>query len=315
MLLAAALAILVAWGAISAPGPASSLRVEVTAVIGLLAPLSGPAGARPARARPARRRWSAAAVASAALACSPSRGSMGRVASACAMLMAILVLTPRRCGSPRALVARHDRRCRQRPELAGRSIAGARRARHLPFWLGPIGASLTARIRHHRIVVALSRSRIWRSPRQRPLHNPWLYEHSNLAVLAVSFPELGTLAGFYAAARGAAIVALASGDRASNFRHPARSIPSSADDQEKTSPRPAACGCWPLARRCRGRHGPGCNGGRDARSPWADYLRGQSAGRLELARWHHGAGAAAFTKVRELQRERRASSRARSTTS
>ncbi len=214
MLLAAALSILVAWGA--GQGPASSLRVEVTAVIGLLAPLFWP-GRGATRSRTALRvvAWSAAAAASAALAllALPAQPA-SRVASACAMLMAILVLTLAAAATLEWWWSGTIADAGSARELAGRTMAGALAALGtLPFWLGPMAESLVAR--HPGIidlVVGLSPvTHLAVASGNDLLHNPWLYEHSNLAVLAVSFPRLGTLAGFYVAACAVlAIVELAS---------------------------------------------------------------------------------------------------------
>ena len=221
MLLVAALSILTAWGATSAHGQPSSLRVEVTAVFGLLAPLFWPGRAAAASATALRVvTWSAAAAAPAAIFLLALPGQRwDRVASACAMLMAILVLV-------HAAAAALERRWRASSgdargacELAGRATASALAALGtLPFWLGPVAESLSAR---HPGVVDLV---VGVSPvvhlavagGNDLLHQPWLYEHSNLAVLAVSYPELGTLAGGYAAACAAlAIVAFASQRRRS----------------------------------------------------------------------------------------------------
>ena len=83
----------------------------------------------------------------------------------------------------------------------------------LPFWLGPAAESLTAR--HPGIidvVVGLSPvTHLAVASGNDLLRNPWLYEHSNLAVLLVSYPGFGTLAGGYASACVVlAIVAFAS---------------------------------------------------------------------------------------------------------
>lgn len=206
MLLVAALSILVASGATSAQGQ-PSLRVAVTAVIGMLAPLFWP-GCAATLSRTALRvvAWSAAAAAAAAIAIALlARVAQPwlRVASACAMLMAILVLT-------HAAAAAIERRCNasiddagSARELAGRTMAGALAALGTsPFWLGPLAESLSGR--HPGIidiVVGLSPvTHLAVAGGNDLLHNPWLYEHSNLAVLAVSYPGLATLAWGYGAA-------------------------------------------------------------------------------------------------------------------
>ena len=216
MLLVAALSILAAWGATSPAGQSSSLRVEVTAVIGLLAPLFWP-GRAATGSRTAVRvvAWSAAAAASAAifLLAHPAQ-SWGRVAAACAMLMAMLIVA-------HAVVATIERRghaaadgAASARELAGPAMTGALAALGtLPFWLGPAAEALSTR--HPGIidvVVGLSPvTHLAVASGNDLLHNPWLYEHSNLAVLPVSYPELGTLAWGYATACVAlAMIVLAS---------------------------------------------------------------------------------------------------------
>jgi len=86
----------------------------------------------------------------------------------------------------------------------------------LPFWLGPAAESLSAR--HPGIidiVVALSPvTHLAVASGNDLLHNAWLYEHSNLAVLPVAYPAVGTLAAGYASACALlAIAVLASRQR------------------------------------------------------------------------------------------------------
>jgi hypothetical protein len=224
MLLVAALSILAAVGATSVQGQPSSFRVEVTAVVGLLAPLFWPGHAATAP-RTALRvvAWSAGAALSAAivLLAHPPQ-PLHRVAAACAMLMAILLPTH---AAAAALERRWDAPTADAGsarELAGRTMASALAALGtLPFWLGPAAESLSAR--HPGIidlVVALSPvTHLAVASGNDLLHNPWLYEHSNLAQLPVSFPELATLAWGYATACAAlAAVALAA-------RRPRRATP------------------------------------------------------------------------------------------
>jgi len=205
MLLVASLSILAAAGATSAHSQPSALRVDVTAVIGVLAPLFWP-GRAATSARTSLRvvAWSAAAAASAAIALlvHPAQ-RWGAVASTCAMLMAILVLS-------NAAAAALERRWNapgtdagSARELAGRAVACALAALGtLPFWLGPSAESLSAR--HAGVidmVVGVSPvTHLAVASGNDLLHNPWLYEHSNLALLPVSFPGLGMLAWSYASA-------------------------------------------------------------------------------------------------------------------
>lgn len=204
MLLVAAASVLAASGAISTHAQASSLRVEVTALLGVLAPLFWPG--RAATTSGTVRRvagWSAAVAASAAVVLlALGARPWDRIAAACAMLMAILVLTH----AAAAVLERrwqaasgtgHDAR-----ELASRVMASVFAVLGtLPFWLGPAAESMSARLPGAiDFVLSLSPvSHLAVASGNDLLHDPWLYEHSNLAVLAVSYPALGTIAWGYAA--------------------------------------------------------------------------------------------------------------------
>jgi hypothetical protein len=216
LLLVAALSIFAVWGSTSAQTHPPELRVEVSAVIGMLAPLFWP-GRAPTTSGTVLRvlAWSAAASAAVAAFLLVHPGQpWNRVAPTCAMLMAILVLVHS------AAVVLEDRWSASSPdpraarELAGRAMASALAVLcTLPFWLGPVAESLTAR--HPGIidiVVGLSPvTHLAVAGGNDLLRNPWLYEHSNLAVLLVSYPGLGTLAAAYASACVVlAVIALAS---------------------------------------------------------------------------------------------------------
>jgi hypothetical protein len=237
MLLVAAVSILAAFGAL-AHGQPSSQRVEVTAVFGLLAPLFWPGrAATPGRTALRVVAWSAVVAASAAIVLAvlaPSPQPWARGALACAMLMAILVLT-------HAAGAVLEQRWQVRSddgdggrELAGQAMASALAALGtMPFWLGPVTESLS--VRHPGIidiVVGLSPlTHLAVASGNDLLRGPWLYGHSNLAVLPVAYPDLATLAwGYGSACALLAIVALAS-------RRPRRSL--DATPIESTSGRTA----------------------------------------------------------------------------
>lgn len=216
LLLVAALSIIAAWGASSGQAPPSALRVEVSAVVGVLASLFWP-GRAPTTSGTVLRvvAWSAAASASVAAFLLVHPGQpLNRVAPACAMLMAILVLAHSAATVLEGRWSGSSADTEAARELAGRAIASALAVLGtLPFWLGPTAESLTAR--HPGIidiVVGLSPvTHLAVAGGDDLLHNPWLYEHSNLAVLPVSYPGLGTLAGGYASACAVlAVVALAS---------------------------------------------------------------------------------------------------------
>lgn len=217
MLLVAALMILAACGAADPDVQPSALRLMVTTVVALLAPLFWPGFAATA-ARTVLRvaGWSVAAACLAALAL----GVFGtapqppwRVLMACTMLTLILILTHALAamleGRWRRLSA-DSQSCR---ELAGRTAAlvlallGS-----LPLWLGPAAELLSAR--HDWVIDAT----LVMSPLMHLavasgndlLRNEWFYQHSNLASLQISYPRLAHLAWSYVSACSTlALVALA----------------------------------------------------------------------------------------------------------
>ncbi len=212
MLLLAALSILASLGAMSVFGQPSLLRVEVAAVVAVLAPLFWPGvGATPVRTALRVLGWSFAATAMAAIAIAvlsrPAQPWLP-IAVVCAMLLSILILT-------HAAVAGLECRWRKRSqdadgarELAGRAMAAALLLLGtLPFWLGPVAEVMSAR--HPRaidFIVGLSPvTHLAVAAGNDLLRNPWVYVHSNLASLRVDYPEPAALAWGY----GSACVALA----------------------------------------------------------------------------------------------------------
>jgi len=207
MLVAAALAILVVSGAMATPIQGSSLRLAVTAVFALLAPLFWPGrGATSARTVLRVVAWSIVVTMSAAIAIlvvdRPAQPWLP-VVQVCAMLLTVLVLSHaaaaviERCWHARSDDAAHAR------ELAGRVVAivlglwGT-----LPFWAGPV-AELVSRSHPGTIDAVLGASPLTHlavAANNDLLRNSWLYEHSNLAVLSVSPPEPATLAWCYGSA-------------------------------------------------------------------------------------------------------------------
>lgn len=207
MLVAAALAILVVSGATATPMQGSSLRLAVTAVFALLAPLFWP-GCGPTLARTTLRvvAWSVAVAVSAAIAilaiARPAQAWLP-VVQVCAMLLALLMLS-------HAAAAMLERRWRARSVDAAdaRGLAGRAAAvvlglwGTLPFWAGPVAELVTPR--HPGTIDAM----LGASPLTHLavaagndlLRNSWLYEHSNLAVLSVSSPEPAVLAWSYGSA-------------------------------------------------------------------------------------------------------------------
>ena len=212
MMVVGAFAILVAFGATSAEMTTSSLRLAVTAVFAVLAPLFWPGcGSTPARTALRVVAWSAGVAGSSAIAIGalahPGQPGL-RMVWACAMLLALLLLS-------HTVAAVLERRWRalsgdaaQARELASRAVALALAfSGTLPFWVGPMAEVLTPR--HPGIIDAV----VGASPlvhlavasNNDLLRTAWLYRHSNLSTLSVSFPEPATLAWCY----GSACLALA----------------------------------------------------------------------------------------------------------
>jgi hypothetical protein len=200
VLLVAALMILVALGAADPDLQPSALRLMVTAVVALLAPLFWPGiAATPVRTVLRVAGWSVAAACLAALALSVFGRTLlppSRAFGACAMLTLILILT-------HALAAMLERQWRDLSvtaqgarELACRTsalllaLSGS-----LPLWFGPTAELLAAR--YDWIVDAI----LGMSPLAHLaiasgndlLRNQWFYQHSNLASLQVAYPEIACL--------------------------------------------------------------------------------------------------------------------------
>jgi len=218
MLAVSVLIVLAAFGAGSEQWQPSALRLLVTAVVGLLAPLFWP-GIAATVGRTAARivGWSAAAAALAAAAqlivggpAQPFRP----VLAACAVLMLMLALV-------HALVAALEMRWRRRSvdaqearEQAGRTAATTLALLgSLPLWCGPVAELLAAR---HTwivdVVVGISPlTHLAVASSNDLLRNQWFYQHSNLAGLRVSYPGFDAVAWSYATAfLVLAIIALAS---------------------------------------------------------------------------------------------------------
>lgn len=222
LLFVATFSMLAALGATSPDVQPSALRLMVTAIVGLLAPLFWP-GVGPSPARTALRiaAWSAAAACGAAILLrllgDPVQ-PLPRILGACAMLMLILLLT-------HTLVAWLEVRLHRRlgdaqpaRELAGRTAAialallGA-----LPLWLGPV-SELLARRHAWAIDAAIGLSPLTHlavASGNDLLRNQWFYQHSNLAGLQFSYPGQPGVTWFYALALlMLALVALAFRGRA-----------------------------------------------------------------------------------------------------
>ena len=204
MLAVSMLMVLIAWGALTAPWQPSALRLLVTAVIGMLAPLFWPGTAATAlRTAATVVGWSvaAAALAATALLVMGGPGQAFRPVIA-AGVMLILVLVP-----VLALAAALETHWRRRAvdaqdarEQAGRVAATTLALLgSLPLWFGPLAERLAAR--HAWVVDAVvgisPLTHLAVASRNDLLRNEWFYQHSNLASLQVSYPDLAWVAGSY----------------------------------------------------------------------------------------------------------------------
>jgi hypothetical protein len=207
MLLATALLTLVAAGAMAPDLQPAARRVMVAAVVGLLAPAFRPGIA----ATVPRTLWRLAlwVTASAGLAAivlrwlGPPAQPMMPDLRVCAMLLLILMT------AHTAAVAIETRlRIRSLDEHLARAIAGVAVVAalallgSLPLWLGPAAELLSAHD-HGAIDAALGMSPLFHlgvAVANDLLRNDWFYQHSNLAGLPFSYPDLAGTAWVYAAA-------------------------------------------------------------------------------------------------------------------
>lgn len=206
MLFVAVLLILAAFGATASDVQPSALRVAVTAVVGLLAPLFWPgSAATPARTALRILVWSAAAACLAAIVLravgSPAQ-PYSRILASCAMLMLILLVTHMVAAGLEGRLRGPSGDAQSARELAGRTVTialallGA-----LPLWLGPTAELLSGgQPWIIDAVVGISPlTHLAVASDNDLLRNQWLYQHSNLAALQFSYPGLAELALSYAA--------------------------------------------------------------------------------------------------------------------
>ena len=205
LLLVAAMLVLFGFQTAAPDLSPSAWRVVVAAVVGLLAPLFWPGNA-PSPARTALRivAWSAAAACLAAVALrfiGHAPQPFSRILGVCMMLLPILLAT-------HTLTALLEWQWRVRTghaetarEMAGRTASLALAAlSSLPLWFGPVAESLSHR-QDWIVDTALGVSPLTHlavASGNDLLRNEWLYQHSNLASLQVSYPDLATAAWFYA---------------------------------------------------------------------------------------------------------------------
>ena len=203
-LLLATLVTLVALEASDADLQASALRLMVTCVVALLAPLFWPGfGATPSRTALRVAGWSAAAACLAALALwifGTAAQPLSRVWAACSILALILIVVL----ALAAVLERHWRGASADPQasraLAGRSAALALALLgSLPLWFGPTAELLSAR-QAWIVDATLALSPLTHlavASGNDLLRNQWFYQHSNLASLQISYPELNAVAWTY----------------------------------------------------------------------------------------------------------------------
>jgi hypothetical protein len=205
VLAVAVVVMLAAFGATATDLQPSALRVAVTAIVGLLAPLFWPGSAATA-ARTALRigGWLLAAVGVAAIALrfTGDHGQpFARILPACAMLSLILLVTHTLAAGLEGHWRGESADAEKAREMAGRAAATVLALLgSAPLWLGP-AAELLAR-RHAWIIDAV----IGISPLTHLavaggndlLRNPWFYQHANLAALQFSYPGLAEVTLSYA---------------------------------------------------------------------------------------------------------------------
>jgi hypothetical protein len=204
MLVVATWLVAAAFGTRSAELQPSGLRLVVTAVIALLAPLFwAGCAATPARTALRIAGWSAAAVGLAAVALQlPSHPGQpfASTLGPCAMLLLILLVT-------HSVAAAIEWRLRGPAGDAhgARAMAGGTAALllaalgALPLWLGPAAELLSGRYEGviDAVIGISPLTHLAVASGNDLLRNPWLYQHSNLAALQFSYPELAGLAWSY----------------------------------------------------------------------------------------------------------------------
>jgi len=196
---------LVAFGATGTNLEPSALRLAITAIVALLAPLFWPgSGATPARTALRVVGWSLAAASLAAIVLRFAGGHsqpFARILPACAMLVLILLVT-------HALAAGLERRWRGKGidteksrEMAGRGVAIVLAlVGSVPLWLGPVAELLASRLPWI-VDAALGVSPLTHlavASGNDLLRNAWFYQHANLAAVQFSYPGVAEITLSYA---------------------------------------------------------------------------------------------------------------------
>ena len=233
-LLAVAVAMVcAASGVLQSHQQPSAQRLVVTAITGLIAPLFWPGAAATAFHTQLRvAGWSLASAALAALlllAAGRGRQSLGAVLVSCAVLALVLAIG-------HAVAAGVERL--MNPATGARELGGTVATLLLvlsggmPLWLGP-AAEIFARGHGWALDALMAASPLTHlalASGNDLLRNEWLYDHSNLAKLAVGYPSLaGVIAGYAIAVLALLGVPLAqrnAGSRSSGAR------PTSSTTQE-----------------------------------------------------------------------------------
>jgi hypothetical protein len=191
VLAVAVVVMLAAFGATATDLQPSALRVAVTAIVGLLAPLFWPGRATTA-GRTALRigGWLLAAVCVAAIALrfTGDHGQpFARILPACAMLTLILIVTHTLAAGLEGHWRGESADAEKAREMAGRAAATVLALLgSAPLWLGP-AAELLAR-RHAWIidaVIGISPLTHLAVASGNDLRNPWFYQHANLAAIPI----------------------------------------------------------------------------------------------------------------------------------
>ena len=174
----------------------SALRLAVTAVIGLIAPLFWPGNAAtPARTALRIAAWSAAVACMAAIALRIA-GNPGqpfaRILAACGMLLLILLVTHAAAAAIEVRWHGQSGNAETAREMAGRTAALALAlVGSLPLWVGPACELLAGR-QPWIIDAAVGISPLTHlavASGNDLLRNQWFYQHSNLAALQFSYPS------------------------------------------------------------------------------------------------------------------------------
>jgi len=205
LLLVAAMLVLSGFHTAAPDLSPSAWRVVVAAVVGLLAPLFWPGSAQSA-AHTALRivAWSVAAACLAAVALQfvgHAPQPLSGILAVCTMLLAILLATHTLTALLEWRWCLRSDHAEAAREAAGRTASLALAALgSLPLWFGPVAESLSHR-QDWIVDAALGVSPLTHlavASGNDLLRNEWLYQHSNLASLQVSYPDLATTAWSYA---------------------------------------------------------------------------------------------------------------------